>query len=338
MKIKLSTFLKLLAASIFACLTVASVLAFKIASQWQQPAAIHQPLFTIESGWSYYKLIEQLEHSNMIQEPFAFKILVWLNPHLRDIKAGTYRLPEKATQRELVEALVFAKPAEFKITFIEGSRWQDWYAKLQDHSFIQTTLQSSKDEQLKPYYANGRIEGLLFPDTYVFFADTPDINIVEQAYRRMQSVMNQAKQAQQSRGKHVYPLDDYQTLILASIIEKETSIVSEMPLVSSVFHNRLHKKMRLQTDPTVIYGLGDEYQGDITRAHLKQATPYNTYVIKGLPPTPIAMPGKAAIEAAFNPQQSEYYYFVADGKGGHSFSRTLREHNAAVKRYLKLSK
>jgi UPF0755 protein len=174
------------------------------------------------------------------------------------------------------------------------------------------------------------VEGYLLPDTYYFVAQTAAIEIIKRAHLNMQQYL---ENAWQNRALDLPYNTAYEGLIMASIIEKETGDAKERPRISGVFVNRLNLKMRLQTDPTIIYGMGENFDGDIRRKDIRAATPYNTYVIKGLPPTPIAMPSKLAIDAAFNPIATEELYFVSKGDGSHKFSTTLHEHNLAVRQY-----
>mgnify|MGYP000117690741 FL=1 len=191
-------------------------------------------------------------------------------------------------------------------------------------------LSNQEIEKLLGLEATSHLEGQFYPDTYNFHKGDSDLDILKRAHNRLKTILGEEWAARQKD----LPLESaYEALILASIIEKETGVPEERPEIAGVFVRRLQKKMRLQTDPTVIYGLGDNYQGNITRKHLRQDTIYNTYRISGLPPTPIALVGRAAIHAALNPKPGKSLYFVAKGDGSHYFSATLEEHNKAVRKF-----
>lgn len=302
--------------------------------QLEKPLMLSQPQFlTLASGTNFGTFTRQLLALDAIDSSFWLKSYVRLLPKQGQIKAGTYQITPQMNSKQLLAILTSGKEYQFSITFIEGSIFKDWLLILKSHPKIVQTLASTdyytvaKKLGLKDKFP----EGLFFPDTYLFTANTSDVDILKRAMSKMESLLTIEWENRDDNLPYDSP---YQALIMASIIEKESGQHAEHQLISSVFVNRLHKNMRLQTDPTVIYGLGDRYQGDIKRAHLKEITAYNTYRINGLPPTPIAMPGQSAIHAAMHPELTDYYYFVSQGNGKHIFSTNLEEHNQAVAKYI----
>lgn len=285
----------------------------------------------VTSGQSANGMLNQMRNQGVIEQNLGLKVRLKLQPELGNIKVGTYQIEPGMTGLDVLTLLSSGKEMQFTVSLIEGLRWQDWQQVLlttpslsqQEHlpEQVNTLLKSIKHDSL---------EGLLMPDTYAFTENTPAIEIVKRAYTQMQVFLEE----QWLNRALDLPYDEpYQALIMASIVEKETGLASERPHIAGVFVNRLNQNMRLQTDPTVIYGMGENFDGDIRRKDLRTATPYNTYVIKGLPPTPIAMVGKHAVQAALNPLNTEDLYFVSKGDGSHKFSKTLREHNQAVRQY-----
>lgn len=298
-----------------------------------QPISLSQAeLITINPGASLNSFSSQLVRKNWLENRFWLRSYVKLNPEYSKLKSGTYLIQANMPMIDLLNLIVSGKEHQFQITFIEGSTFKQVLQQLAQHQHIDHLLDnlSLADVAKKLSITHQHPEGWLFPDTYAFTKGTSDINILKRAYIKMQNALTTQWQ---NRAPNLPYKNPYQALIMASIIEKESGKHAEHPRIASVFVNRLNKKMRLQTDPTVIYGLGDRYQGDITYAHLREKTAYNTYKIKGLPPTPIALPGAQALHAAMQPEKSRYLYFVSNGEGEHIFSTNLADHNRAVDKY-----
>ncbi len=288
-------------------------------------------LFTVESGQAFSQVSQQLSELNVLSSSFDIGIYARLSGKADQIKAGEYQLEQGITALELLDKLITGDIYYQRIRILEGWTLRQALQEIQAHPNIQVTLDLDDIDEVQSLFDTSYYpEGLLFPDTYNFNAGASDKEIIERASNLMQQVLNEEWQ---QRAIGLPYENSYEALILASIVEKETGQADERDLIAGVFINRLQNNMRLQTDPTVIYGLGSRFTGDLTRAHLQELTPYNTYRIDGLPPTPIALAGREAIRAALNPFINGYLYFVAKGDGSHYFSSTLEEHNAAVERF-----
>ncbi|WP_409420026.1 endolytic transglycosylase MltG [Pseudaeromonas sp. ZJS20] len=303
--------------------------------QWQRlermPVGEVPALFSVTKGERAGGLVHRLA-----AEPVpGWAVSLWLktHPELTAIRSGTFALQSGMSLKEALSLIVAGKEYLLNVTLVEGQRLADWRKTLAHLPHGVSTLTSLDDAALAEAVGCDchNLEGLLMPETYAYTVGMTDLEIVKRAYQHMQHFLAQAWEARAADLPYKTP---YEALILASIIEKETAQASERPLIASVFVNRLRRGMKLQTDPTVIYGIGERYDGNIRRRDLQDANPYNTYVIDGLPPTPIAMPSRQAIEAALHPADSDYLYFVAKGEGWHQFSKSLSEHNAAVRRYI----
>jgi len=301
----------------------------------QTPVIIGSPVtIEINKGDSFNRITDKLTAANLAIHPFWFKILAIEKNAFNKLKTGEYELISGLTMPEILLLFVMGKTKQYAITFPEGWSFKQLLQALADHPKLEHTLKSNNTAELMARLgaADRHPEGLFFPDTYFFEKHMTDTALLTRAYRKMQTIIAQEWQHKADGLPFKSP---YEALILASIVEKETAIAAERPLIAGVFIRRIQQDMLLQTDPTVIYGMGDNYQGDIRRQDLITATPYNTYLIKGLPPTPIAMPGRAAINAVLHPDNSDKLYFVAKGDGSHIFSATLAEHDQAVETFQK---
>lgn len=300
------------------------------------PATIE---FEVPSGSNLYKTVNNLQDYVNIDQ-VGFKLWLKLHPEYKTIKSGLYEIPANSLFVDIVALFARGTVKQFSITLIEGLTIAQWLDALSQSSALIHDVDDAKSlyNGLKitqeSFCANNyqSIEGCLLPDTYFYTKGTKSSEILKRSYIAMEIFL---QDVWPSRFKDIPIKIPYEALILASIIEKETAIESERSEIAGVFVNRLNMNMRLQTDPTVIYGIGEEFDGNITKKHLRTPTAYNTYVIKGLPITPIAMPNKASIQAALFPALTDSLYFVATGNGGHQFSTTLADHNKALRDYLK---
>ncbi len=286
----------------------------------------------IRSGQSFNSITQQLIAEGLLDSPWIMKTYGRVSGLSSKLKAGEYQLEGELTIPQLVDVLVSGRSISYQITLVEGWTFKELLNELSRHNKLKKVVEGNEPLDILSAVTDQyqHPEGLFFPDTYAYKRHDTDLSVLVRAFNRMQTVL---KEEWGLRNKKVPLASPYEALILASIVEKETGDASERAQIAGVFVRRINKGMRLQTDPTVIYGLGDDYNGNITRAHLKQYTPYNTYRINGLPPTPIALAGREAIHAALHPDSSKSLYFVAKGNGLHYFSETLKEHVNAVNKY-----
>lgn len=286
-------------------------------------------------GRSLRATLQEIAARGALRDPRAVEWYVRLRGERVAAKAGNYDLPARATPADILAQLNAGRVVLEQLTVVEGWTFADMRRAVDEHPRIRHTLKGQPVEALMRAIGHGGThpEGRFFPDTYRFADGTTDREIYSLAWDTM---ARELAAAWATRRANLPISSADEALILASIVEKETALASERPLIAGVFTARLRKGMRLQTDPTVIYGLGSRYDGDIRRRDLTADTPYNTYTRAGLPPTPIALPGRESLRAVAQPHESGALYFVATGKGdgSHVFSKTLAEHNAAVARYL----
>ena len=290
--------------------------------------------FEVADGSNLNEITKQLVEVKVLKDSFRFKLLTFIFAKRESLKRGHYKLESNATALDLLDMLVNGKESLYSISFPEGLTFNQLIKKIKANKNIRKTLKSYDQANILKVISSNKkyVEGLFFPDSYYFYKGTSDVEILKNA----NNVLNRKLQfAWDNRSSDLPYKNMYEALIMASIIEKELGILEEAPIIAGVFVNRLNINMPLQSDPTVIYGIRDKFNGNLTRKDLKKYTPFNTYVIKSLPPSPISLPSLNSIEAALNPATTNALYFVAKGNRRHHFSATLKEHNRAVRKYQK---
>lgn len=299
------------------------------------PLPVTEPgvIFEVPAGAPLVTVTRSLAERELLPNP---RLLYWyarLRGYATRIRAGEYEVPPGVTAVGLLDKFIAGEVYLHRFAIVEGWRFSELAGALAAHPAIESGTLDETDVMAALGRPGVHPEGQFLPDTYSFPKGTAALELLAWAHEDLRARL---EEAWSRRGPEVALASAYEALILASIIEKETALASERPLISGVFHRRLQRGMRLQADPTVIYGLGDDFDGDLTREDLNRDTPYNSYTQNGLPPTPIALPGGAAIDAAVAPAPGEALYFVATGEsdGSHYFSTTLEEHENAVNRYL----
>ena len=289
-------------------------------------------VYEVAPGMTIGMIASDLNQRGIVEQPRYLRWYGRLAGYSGKLKAGEYAFPDTVTPKEFLEKITSGKVVQYSLQIIEGWTFRQMMRTVDSHEKLTHTLTGLSDEEIlkKLELSEPHPEGLFYPDTYAFPKGTTDADFLRRAYREMKDRLDTAWQ---QRAPGLPYLSAYEALIMASIVEKETGVPYERPAIAGVFVRRLQKGMRLQTDPTVIYGLGQRYDGNIHKADLETLTPYNTYKIKGLPPTPIALPSGDAINAALHPEPGTALYFVARGDGAHQFSDTLDDHSKAVMKY-----
>lgn len=306
---------------------------------WQQNSALQQSLnltqeklLDVPAGSSPTGVLNRLQADGVIKDAFWLRLYWRFNLQGQSLHSGEYRMAPGMNAESLLDLWQKGEVVQYSVTLVEGWTFRQVRAALARQVKLEQTASELSDTELMAKLGHPDVfpEGRFFPDTYRYVRGMTDVELLKQAYNRLDEVL---QEEWEKRAADVPYTDAYQALIMASLVEKETGVPQERGQIAGVFVRRLQQGMLLQTDPTVIYGLGDRYNGKITRALLKEATPYNTYVISGLPPTPISMVGREAIHAAMHPVAGNSLYFVARGDGSHVFSADLDAHNAAVKEF-----
>jgi len=329
---KVSTYPRLRRAVFAGFVGILAVIGALLYWSWHRPLNLSDETYVVKPGTTLRGFANMLRDRGAIAESYSLVWLGHLTGRARQLKAGEYRFSSKTNTVELLNQVVAGRVIKYQLVLVEGWTFQQVMNALQSAPKLTSTLAG-----LAPTEVMSRIgypdlppEGRFFPDTYQYSQGHTDLHILTSAFERMQVTL---RQEWQSRSGNLPLRSMDEALILASIVEKETGQADERDLIAGVFVNRLRKGMRLQSDPTVIYGLGERFDGNLRLEDLRADTPYNTYTRSGLPPTPIAMPGRESLVAALHPADTAALYFVASGGGSHVFSSTLEEHNAAVAKY-----
>lgn len=290
-------------------------------------------VFTVEPGNRLRTIAQRMNQAGIAVQEDAFVLLGRFTGHDTSVQAGAYEALRGDTPLVLLERMARGEMVQTRLTLVEGWTYQRIRQALREHPDVKQTLAGVSDQELLDRLGvqASSPEGLFNPDTYVFVPGTTDFDILKNAYQSQRTLL---EELWAQRPDDLPLATPYEALILASIVEKETGHSADRGRVAGVFINRLRIGMPLQTDPTVIYGMGDNYQGRIRKKDLQTDTPWNTYTRRGLPPTPIASPGRAALQATLNPDEHGFYYFVARGDGTSEFSRNLSEHNRAVRKFI----
>jgi UPF0755 protein len=325
------------AAKLFTMLSVSigialAILGGYLAWAWNHALQPGRDIYLVKPGTGLIALAAELERRRVVPETRSFLLLGYLTLKQRDFKAGEYRFRNGMSARELLAQVAAGRVVEYPFRIAEGSTFRQVLEELAKAEHLVQTLPGMPHAQIMTRLGapDTHPEGRFYPDTYFYAAGNTDLMVLRRAYDKMQTRL---QREWENRNPGIPLKTPDEALTLASIIEKETGRADERRLIAGVFINRLKKNMRLGTDPTVIYGLGAKFDGNLRKRDLLTDTPYNTYTRRGLPPTPIAMPAGASLHAAVNPESTRALYFVSRGDGSHVFSETYEEHNRAVVKY-----